>query len=111
MLQYRHRGLRTGMVLFDEEPGSEKVDRICFFHRSAPLENATCREFRTLTLDLREDPQALLKRVEKTSAYEIRRAKDKDNVACEYPDVENTNLLAQFWEFYTQFAVAGNVEI
>jgi hypothetical protein len=99
------------MVLFDEEPGPEKVDRLYFFHRSAPLENATCREECTLRLDLREDPQALLKKIEKTTAYEIRRAKDKDNVVCEYPEPGNADLLAEFYAFFTQFALAGDVEI
>ena len=111
MLQYTHRGLKTGMVFFDEEPGPEKVDRLCFFCRSEPVENATCREGPTLVLDLREDPQALLKKVDKTTAYEIRRAKDKENVACEHPELENANLLTEFCDFFTKFALAGNVEI
>jgi len=111
MLQYRHAGLQTGLVFFDEEPGPEKVDRLCFFHRSAPLENATCREEYTLLLDLREDPQELLKKIVKTTAYEIRRAKDKDNVACEYPDLGNGDLLNEFYDFFNRFALAGNVKV
>ena len=111
MLQYRHRGLQTGMVFFDEEPGPEKVDRLYFFHRFTPLENATCVPWRTLVLDLRTDPDGLLKNMEKTCVYKIRRAKERDNVVCEYPDPASAKVQAEFWDFFTQFASTTTVDM
>jgi hypothetical protein len=104
MITYREKGLRTGVVCLDSEPGEEKVDRLIFMHRSTPVPGADCQELYTLFLDLNRSPETILQGMEKNTAYEIRRANDKDGVHCETLDIANPAVLDAFWDYFKQFS-------
>ena len=105
MLVYQNRGLRVGVVLFDEEPDQGvKVDRYRFLARTIPVKNAYCIESHTLFLNLSHSPEELLAKVKKNIAYEIRRARDKDRVTCEWVDPGDPGVVAGFWTFFERFS-------
>lgn len=105
MLVYRDLGLRVGLVLFDEEPEQGvKIDRYLFYARTTSVTNAYCTEQSTLFLDLLRSPDELLAKVHKDTAYEIRRARDKDQVTCEWLDTNDPQVVTDFWTFFEQFS-------
>lgn len=106
MIVYRDKGLRVGAVLLDEEPESVKVDRQIFLYRTEPLEGANCEERHTLFLDLRKSSDELLAGFDKTTAYEVRRARDKDGVVCESLDPSDERSLDAFGDFFEKFSAA-----
>jgi hypothetical protein len=105
MISYRDKNLlRTGIVPLDAEPGEERVDRILFTNRPAPVPGAYCEEMTTLLLDLNPNPDELFAKLDKTTAYEVRRARDKDGVNCRTLDASSSATIQAFWDFFQEFS-------
>jgi hypothetical protein len=110
MIIYRDKGLLKGVVCLDEETSDQRVDRIVFMHRSKPVPGAYCEEMKTLFVDLNRSADELFAGLDKTTAYEIRRARDKDGVHCETLDAANPRILDEFWNFFQEFSSVMNYE-
>src|SRR3972149_11612072 len=86
MIVHREKGLRFAIVCLDEEPREEKVDRLLYLFRPTLVADAYCTPFTTLDVDLHKSEEELWAQLDKTTAYEIRRARDKDKVNCLWLD-------------------------
>jgi hypothetical protein len=104
MITYKSRWLTRGEIWFDEEPGKEPLDFIVYHQRSKPLPKSKWREFHTLLVDLRQSPGELLDQMDSRTVYQINRARDKDEIACEACNPKDTGILTDFANFYDRFA-------
>ncbi len=100
----KSRFLIRGEVWYDHEPESAAVDWIFYRQRSHPVPGTRWSYFYTVLLDLSQEPEALLRRMNKTTAYHIRRSRERDQVRCEYPDRVAGEALSQFERMYGEFA-------
>jgi hypothetical protein len=101
---YKSRFLLRGEVWYDHEPNQTPVDWIFYRQRSRPVPGAAWKYFYSLLLDLTRDREALLQQVSKSTAYKIRRARDKDHIVCECLHAASSEVLDCFEEAYNRFA-------
>ena len=98
------RFLVRGEVWFDSEPGQARVDWILYRQRSHAVPGARWRYFHTVVLDLNQSAEALQQQMHNSTAYKIRRARDKDKVVCECRNPVSCEMLDGFEEEYKRFA-------
>ncbi len=101
---YKSRFLVRGEVWFDHEPDQTPVDWIFYHQRRQPVPGARWKYFHTMVLDLSRSPEALLAGLNNTTAYHVRRARERDKVTCDCPSSVSRELLDQFEEAYKAFA-------
>ena len=106
MLIHHSRYLTRGEVWFDEEPTGRAVDWILYRQRPQPAPRSRWRYFYTRLLDLRGSPEALLASMSHSTAYKIRRARDRDRVMGERLDPCADGVLDQFEVMYRRFAAS-----
>jgi lipid II:glycine glycyltransferase (peptidoglycan interpeptide bridge formation enzyme) len=74
-------------IYFQYAPPPVACDVISYIQLPEPVEGAVSMEKHTLAIDLQDcDPQAVFARFAKTTQYEIRRARERDKVNCQFPD-------------------------
>src|SRR5262245_57193852 len=103
MIIYKSRFLTRGEVWFDEEPDRTKTDSLLYHQWPQAVPGARWRHFHTFVIDLRASPEQLLAQLSKDTAYRIRRARDKDKVACEWYEPVDAAVLGAFEEMYNRF--------
>jgi hypothetical protein len=101
---YKSRFLVRGEVWFDGLPDKSPVDWILHRQRSQAIPNARSRGYHTLLLDLSQPTETLQQQVRDSTAYKIRRARDKDKVSCESHRPVSREMLDCFEEVYNRFA-------
>jgi hypothetical protein len=105
---YRSRFLTRGEVWYDHDPDQTPVDWILYRQRTAPVAGTKWKFFHTILLDLGQSPEVLLQQMGKTTAYKIRRARDRDRIACECFNPVSHEMLDRFQETYRRFtAIKG----
>jgi len=62
------------------------------------------KHFYTSLIDLSQSPTRLLGRMSKSTAYKIRRARDKERITCECCDTNQAGVLDEFEQIYNRFA-------
>jgi hypothetical protein len=80
MIHYQHNGLIFDEVYFDEEPLKDECDIVLYYFKSSPGHITRHFYFPTLLIDLTQTPDQLLATMDKATAYEIRRAQNKDGI-------------------------------
>jgi len=103
MITYNSRFLTRGEIWFDEEPDHRGLDWLLYNQRSRPVPGAKWKYFHSLLLDL-AGPDELLAQMNKDTVYKIRRARDKDKVACALCETRDAAALDAFEEMYNRFA-------
>jgi hypothetical protein len=104
MIMFREKGLRMAAFCLDEEPAPVKADRLMYLFRPEPMAKSYCSAATTLDLDLRRIPEELWSGLEKNTAYEVRRSRDKDGVLCAWLDVRDRENVDAFWKYFTDFS-------
>jgi hypothetical protein len=105
MIVYNSRFLTRGEVWFDEEGIDRRgLDWIQYHHCANPMPRTKTGYFHTYLLDLAPSPQELMARINKDTAYKIRRARDKDKVICEFCDPTDPLVLDGFEAMHNRFA-------
>lgn len=105
MILARRFFLRTAVLFFDEEAAAGSFDIVRYVQRPAPVEGATCEEFPTLVLDLRQDEATLLAGMKKDTRYEIRRAEAQDDLGYDFwPPGAADAPVEEFRAFQVRFA-------
>ncbi|RCJ37357.1 hypothetical protein A6770_14615 [Nostoc minutum NIES-26] len=95
----------VGEVWFDEEPKElNNVDVIYYKQWKYPIVGAQSNEVQTRLIDLTKSQQELWQNISSNDRYKIRRAEQKDEIAYEYWDNVNSDLLNRFSDFYDLFA-------
>ncbi|PYS50074.1 MAG: hypothetical protein DMF68_08180 [Acidobacteria bacterium] len=105
MIAYSKKLVRIAEAWNGETPDSTRIDLIRLFQQPAPIQNMLCREFYTILLDLKEEPDALLSKVKKETRYEINRASTKDNLTHEYLNAKQRDVFDEFCNYYDRFAL------
>jgi hypothetical protein len=106
---YKSRFLVRGEVWYDHEPDQTPVDWIFYRQRSRPAPGARWKYFYTVLLDLGESAEALLRQMSKSTAYKIRRARDKDGFTCECLDPVSRETLDSFEQTHNRFAAIKGI--
>ena len=106
MIRYRSRFLTRGEVWFDNDPGetARTVDWILYRQRSHPLPGMKARNFYTLLIDLSQPYEQLQAALQKGTADKIRRARERDKIACEFLDPRDPAVMDRFERMYNAFA-------
>lgn len=105
MIVYQKNLLRIAEYWNSEEPTLAGVDLVRCFQQPEPLEGMLCREFYTILLDLRREPEQLLAGIKRGSRYEIRRAAMQDRLTYDCRDGSDKNVLDEFCDYYDDFAI------
>ena len=100
----RSRFLRRGEVWYDGEPDDSAVDWVVYHQRPRPVPRARWRYFYTLLIDLNQSPEQLLGQMSSSTAYKIRRARDRDGICCQSCDTSKPGVLDEFEQVYNRFA-------
>lgn len=103
------KGLHCRELYFYSELPFETVgeDIQYLIQSSMPLRNS--EQFFTSVIDLHSNEETLFNAISKTFCYEIRRAKDKDNVQITVLDAPNHQEIEQFASFFNLFAASKNL--
>jgi hypothetical protein len=81
LILYRRKFLRIAEVWFENKGGQVVGDIVQYIGASQPIEGAHCDEFHTLVVTLQQGIESeMLDAMDKSTRYEIRRAKAKDNL-------------------------------
>ena len=102
---YKSRFLVRGEVWFDREPDQTPVDWIFYRQRSRPVPGARWRYYYTILVDLDRSHVALQQQLNNSTAYNIRRARDRDRIICEGANSVSSEMLDGFEGPYNRFAV------
>jgi hypothetical protein len=105
---YKKAFLRCGEAWFDEKTDGARLDLLWYRQRENPVSDARCREFYTILINLRKDPDALLADMHGDTRYQIRRAAAKDALSYESLDTKAPDSLVRFCDFYDEFATQKN---
>ncbi len=100
----KSRFLVRGEVWYDHEPEAAAVDWIFYRQRSRPVPGTRWSYFYTILLDLSKEPDELLRQMNKTTAYNIRRSRERDQIRCECADRITGKALEEFERMYGEFA-------
>lgn len=111
MIVFRRHLMRIGMACFDEDPDRCNVDILRFHQRPSPLPGGYSRECYTMVVDLRKSPEELTAALDRTTAYQVRRARERDGAVCDYPDPRGEGILDSFWHFYAEFAATKDMPL
>jgi hypothetical protein len=105
MITYKSRFLAHGEVWFDNEPDeTRRVDWITYHQRPRPVPGAKSRYFYTYVIDLNQSEEQLVTRLNRDTAYKIRRARERDKITCEFLDPNDAAVMDRFEQMYNTFA-------
>lgn len=105
MITYKTRFLLRGEVWFDgEADDTQPVDWIWYHQRSRPIPGAPTTLAYTYVIDLTQSVEQLAARLNKDTAYKIRRARERDKIVCECCDPRDRAVLDQFERMFNTFA-------
>lgn len=110
----RARGkIKVLEVWFDDMPSSVKeYDLLVSHQRSQPITQSRCLYFYTILINLSRTDAELLADMAKGTAYEIRRARDKDKVICRItlsPMPDEINEFIAFYVMTTHLPEQGQI--
>jgi len=110
MIVYRRWGLVFGEAWFDEQPDTSHLDIVRFRQAPNPIDGGDCEPKHTVIMDLLEDEEHLLARVEKSTRYQLRRAAERDNLLYEHwADDDVDSVIAEFVQYYDSFAAEKGI--
>lgn len=101
---YKSRFLLRGEVWYDGEPDNSAVDWIVYHQRTSPVPRSRWKYFHTRVIDLSQSPEALFGQMSDSTAYKIRRARDKERISCECCDPASASVIESFEHWYNRFA-------
>lgn len=105
------RYLRRGEVWFDEQP-NQQPDIIVYKQAKNPILGATCSDFYTLLIDLKNDSESIFSGFKKGTKYEIKRAETKDSLSYSYFSIDKSkSVIDRFSDHYDQFAATKNLSL
>ena len=104
MIVHRKNLLRIAEYWDGEEPNLAGVDLIRCFQQPEPLAAMACRAFYTILLDLKRDPNQLLRAMDRDTRYEIRRAAAQDQLTYDCRNGQDESVFRQFCDYYDEFA-------
>ena len=106
MIVFTRKTIRIGEVYFTEErpPNGPKVDLIHFVGVLMPRQEKLWTKSHTLLIDLRKDPETLMKEMNSGTRYEIRRAQSKDQLTLAVIDASIPEKVEAFCDYYDEFA-------
>jgi hypothetical protein len=103
MIVYRNRFIQILECWNGEEPDASNVDLVRRLQQPQPIDGMICRDFYTVLIDLRRDPDTLLGAVKRDSRYEIRRVA-KEPLAYDLWRADNLPVFDEFCNYYDEFA-------
>jgi hypothetical protein len=105
MITYKSRFLTRSEVWFDEEPHHNgRADWLLYNFCPRSVPGTRWREFYTYLIDLTQNQEQLLARLNEDTAYKIRRARARDKIVCECCDPTDRRIADQFEDVYNSFA-------
>lgn len=105
MIVFERRFVLVGENWFDEEPDISSVDVVKYVQRSSPMDGICYEEFHTMLIDLNQDSDVLMSKMNKNTRYEIKRADARDGLVYEYYAAPTISLISEFCDFYDHFAL------
>ena len=106
MIIYKSRFLTRGEVWFNEAPARRNLDWLLYNQCPQPAPRSKWKYFHSYVVDLEGSQEDLLGRMNSDTVYKIRRARDKDHVACEFSEEGDVKLLDHFEAMHNRFAAA-----
>ncbi len=104
MLLSRRFGLAIAELWYGEPDTGVRADIVRYHQAPAPIPGARCTPFHTLVLDLTRPDNELWSGIHKETRYKIRRAAERDEVACTAWDGVDATFLERFRSTYDEFA-------
>jgi hypothetical protein len=104
MIVYQKKLLRIAEYWNGEEPTTAGVDLLRCFQQAQPVEGMFCRPFHTILIDLTRELPELFSRMKRDTRYEIRRAGNQDQLACDWINARNQKTFESFCNYYDDFA-------
>jgi hypothetical protein len=102
LAEVRFGGGSSGSYDASAYPG---VDIVYFLQNPQPVPGAShLEEARTLLHDLTQEPESLLKAMDKTTRYEIQRAREKDQLAYQSWRAPDPSVIREYCGFFSFFA-------
>jgi hypothetical protein len=109
MILYSKQHLSIAEFHFDEQATLPRVDIIRYQSRPEKVNGTVTYPFSTLLIDLNQEPDALLAQMSKTTRNEVRRGA-KDELTFEFSAQPERGWIADFFEFYAEFASLKGLE-
>ena len=115
MIYYKKRfGIRTADIFHDSaEKPSREVDVLSYYYvPERPKKSFFIRNDTSIFLDLTKTEEELFSSFNKTTKYQVNKAKTKDGVSCVTvlkPGENNTDAVNDFLNFYKGFAEAKRI--
>ena len=103
MILYDKSSVRIAELHFDANEAPPDADVVRYQWQCEPVPGTHTVTNHTISLDLTQDPETLLKRMRKQTRYEIRRA-EKESIAVDLDDQPTPDKLVQYYNFYDLFA-------
>ncbi|HTL58617.1 MAG TPA: hypothetical protein VL361_23225 [Candidatus Limnocylindrales bacterium] len=110
MIIYQSRFLTRGEVWFDNQPSADRVDWILYHQRSEPIAGGHWRRFYTQVIDLKQASEALMAAMDGFTAADIKKAEKKDQTTCHRLNAAEQDVVAEFADFYDDFAARKSLE-
>lgn len=104
-ITYKSRFLARAEIWYDNEPEQlRSVDWILYQQRSQPVAGTRTIEHWTYAIDLTQSCKQLLANLSKDTASKIRRARERDKIACKFLDPRDPAVMKDFEKMYNAFA-------
>jgi hypothetical protein len=103
VILYSKQRLTIAEFHYDEQGAPPPVDIIRYQSRPEKVNGTISYPFSTILIDLNQEPDALLAQMSKTTRNEIRRGA-KDDLTQEFSERPDHAWIADFFEFYMEFA-------
>jgi len=103
VIAYQRRFVRIAEYWNGEEPCLQSIDIERHFQQPRPIEGMFCRDFYTILIDLRDDPETLLAAMKRDTRYEIRRAQ-REGFVYDFLSGNDTAALNEFCDYFDEFA-------
>jgi hypothetical protein len=104
MITYRTRWLKYGERWFDEGKPDSKIDVVYHHMTKSPVVGSSNQEFYTLVVDLSQSEHGIQARFDRNTRAKIRRAVAQDGLRYEMMSEPSPAELAEFIDFYNEFA-------
>jgi hypothetical protein len=103
VILYSKQRLTIAEFHYDEQASKPRVDIIRYQSRPEKVDGTISYPFSTILIDLKQDSDALLGQMSKTTRNEVRRAA-KDDLTFAFTERPDRAGLTEFFEFYDEFA-------
>lgn len=103
MIFYQKKFIRIVECWDGEEPEAGGADLTRRFQQAQAISGMLCREFFTVLIDLKRDPETIFANMKHGTRYEIRRAQNQDNLVYRYWNGSDSRVFEEFCDYAAAF--------